>query len=201
MHQELRGLRVVTTERPLSRPAIEALDALALDVALGLEGVALTEDLLRRESEARFGVLFQHSSDVVSVLRPDATIMYVSPSVQRLVGYAPAELDGTPFGALVHDEDLARTSGFLAGLARQPANQSSVCEFRMRHRDGTWLHVETLVRWQHPQLGLVSPARFIPLAEDTGLIGPIGRIVLEQACAVAVRLQSRWPLQPPLAGP
>lgn len=50
--------------------------------------------------------------------------------------------------------------------------------------------LEALIRWHHPEFGMISPAEFIPLAERNGLIGEIGDWVLEQACRDAVRLPS-----------
>ncbi|KAA6182895.1 EAL domain-containing protein [Thiohalocapsa marina] len=62
-------------------------------------------------------------------------------------------------------------------------------------RTGTIGKAEALLRWLHPQEGLISPARFAPLAEKNGLIAPIGRMAFRAACRQLVRWRQRHALQ------
>ena len=64
--------------------------------------------------------------------------------------------------------------------------------------DGKIRGFEALIRWRHPVRGLISPAEFIPLAEEIGFIRPIGRWVLEAACRQAKHWQDTFPVSPPL---
>ncbi|MBT8224475.1 MAG: EAL domain-containing protein [Dactylosporangium sp.] len=61
-----------------------------------------------------------------------------------------------------------------------------ICELQ----DGTVAAAEALVRWRHPTRGMIGPGEFVPLAEETGLIVPIGRQILRNACEQAVT----WPV-------
>jgi diguanylate cyclase (GGDEF)-like protein/PAS domain S-box-containing protein len=63
--------------------------------------------------------------------------------------------------------------------------------------NGSMVGLEALLRWQHPERGLLKPSAFVPLAEETDVIAPIGRWVLEEAC----RQAKRWEEEHPLASP
>jgi diguanylate cyclase (GGDEF)-like protein len=75
-------------------------------------------------------------------------------------------------------------------------------EFELRYqpivhlRTGEITGVEALIRWRHPELGVVAPLDFIPLAEETGMIVPIGEWVLREACARVAEWNERRPGKP-----
>ncbi|MFU8839034.1 MAG: EAL domain-containing protein, partial [Thiohalomonadaceae bacterium] len=65
--------------------------------------------------------------------------------------------------------------------------------------EGHCVGAEALVRWLHPERGIISPGEFIPIAEETGLIGPLGESVLRQVCEQIARWSERDVLSPEIA--
>ena len=68
----------------------------------------------------------------------------------------------------------------------------------VRFQTGETWGVEALVRWDHPRRGLLDPSEFVPIAEESGLITPVGIRVLEEACSRAKEWQDSHPRTPPL---
>ncbi len=68
----------------------------------------------------------------------------------------------------------------------------------VRLSDGRVVGVEALVRWQHPTRGLIGPEKFVPIAEEGGLIVPVGHWILEHACRQAAEWQAARPDQAPV---
>ena len=94
------------------------------------------------------------------------------------------------------EEDL-RMAGELEGaLGRGELEVHYQPTFAIGSQDLVGL--EALVRWRHPERGLVPPAAFIPVAEQTGLISPIGLWVMEEACHRARAWQTEYPKNPPV---
>jgi len=183
--ERLRGsLREVDTvarlggdEFAVLLPRIETADGattVARKLQAALEEPFLLEDLAL-DVEASIGVAIypQHGSDTDELLQHADIAMYVAKDTHAgFVLFDPKQDQHSP-------DRLA----LLGELRRAIDQQQLVLHYQPKvdAHTGQMLGVEALVRWQHPEHGLLSPGDFIPLAERTGLIGPLTNYVLDAA--------------------
>jgi diguanylate cyclase (GGDEF)-like protein/PAS domain S-box-containing protein len=132
-----RPLLVVAGRATPPEAVRASLRALAAQVALALARAVLTEEVHRRRGEARFGSLVRHASDLITVIGPDGTITYQSPSIERLLGYDPEDMTGRPFEELVDASDGDRVRAMLQDAAAVAHDQPLVVQCSLVHRDGT----------------------------------------------------------------
>lgn len=112
---------------------------------------AITEIDLRRAQaelsrrETHFRSLTEKSSDIITTIRPDGTILYESPSVERFLGYKAEDMIGRNVFDFVHPEDLPRVMRLIEGALGTPG-ALLVMEFRFRHKEGPWRYFESVGR-------------------------------------------------------
>ncbi len=99
-------------------------------------------EILRR-SEERFGYLMQNLSDVITVVAVDGTMLYHSPSIERVAGYKPSDLLGKNFLSLVHPDDRLAVRGALERLTLK-VGSAAPPEFRFRRKDNSWVWLESV---------------------------------------------------------
>lgn len=93
----------------------------------------------------RFQALIGASSDIVTVLEPDGTVQYQSPSIEHTLGYLPEEMAGDRVFEYIHPDDREGVFERFTEVLHSPGRELSV-EFRFRHSDGNWRVLESLGR-------------------------------------------------------
>lgn len=138
-------------------------------LATGTHGVAIDISEQRRADEAvrssreRLRTLIENSMDLIAVLDGNGTATYVSPSVERILGYTPHELVGRGPRALIHPDDLVLFEAGMDALRRGPGAHVKE-EVRVLAKDTSWRLVEVTARnlLDHPAVrGIVVNSRDI----------------------------------------
>jgi diguanylate cyclase (GGDEF)-like protein/PAS domain S-box-containing protein len=105
------------------------------------ENVRLIKERMRQD--ARFRSLVQNASDLITVVNASHQISYQSPSIARLFGHQPSELEGMALSELIHPDDAGRVQLFLHRTIAEGGSLATV-NWRMWHRDGNWRSVESI---------------------------------------------------------
>lgn len=110
----------------------------------------------RPDDSGRFHALIQNITDVVTEIGPDGTILYESPSVERVLGYRPEDRIGKDVFGFLHPEDRAEARSRFLEVLRRPGTVDSV-RVRVRNADGEWRLLEAV--------GARPPASAVPRVE------------------------------------
>ena len=106
--------------------------------------VLLFRDVTERETlQRRYRALIEKSPNVIAVCGTDGLLRYVSPSIERLLGHAPAEIEGRPVIDLVHPDDRREAQRAFERAFETDEQQS--LDHRIAHADGNWRRFETVV--------------------------------------------------------
>jgi diguanylate cyclase (GGDEF)-like protein/PAS domain S-box-containing protein len=130
-------------------------------------------------------------------VKPSDLLRYADAAMYR--AKAAGKARSVVFDHSMHADWVARTS--LEADLRAALDRD---ELRLYYQpivdlvSGKLVGTEALARWEHPTRGLVLPMDFLPLAEETGLILPLGQWTLEEACRQAQAWQQQFPTSPPL---
>jgi PAS domain S-box-containing protein len=138
------GLLLAFGEDEPSQPLQELLRTLANQIALAMDREDLSGELHRRSSEARFGSLVQHASDLITVVGSDGVVSYQSPSIKRVLGWEPDRIVGMRFDELVTGSDGTRLLQVLGDATTAHEGQTGVFECSLRHRDDSVRQFEVL---------------------------------------------------------
>ena len=133
------------------------------------EATAFAQGALARAqaSEARYRLLAENANDMIATTSMDSTILFTTPAVERLLGYAPEEVVGRKTLDLTHPDDAARVVAFFEGLvAKGPNADVTPYQFRGRHKDGRWVWLEGQPRVQFDARG--RPRIFQDVVRDVG---------------------------------
>lgn len=108
-----------------------------------------------RKSEEHFRTLIENSTDIINIIDPSHHIRYSSPSIEKLLGYHPNDLNRNDLFAFIHPEDAGLVS---ATLVEELANPDSVqiMEFRFRHKDGSWRYLESVGKAYSDEQGNIN---------------------------------------------